>query len=380
MRIAVNTRLLIKNKLDGIGRFSFEILKRITTNHPEIEFHFIFDRPFSSEFIFSKNIIPHILAPQTRHPILWWIWFQIRLPKLIKKINPDLFFSPDGFMPTQISTPTVITIHDINFEHRPKDLAWSHSFFYRKYFKQYAKLSNHIITVSHFSKKDIIEKYAIDQSKISVMYNGISNIFTEIPEKEKTKIKNQYSAGCDFFLFIGSLHKRKNIRNLLLAFDIYKSCNPKSKNKLIIIGNKKWWDKKTENDFKNMKFRSEVIFLGSIEDNIMKSILAAAKALIFTSIFEGFGLPIIEAMKSGVPVITSNTSAMPEVAGNAALIVNPHDINDINTAIQKIDTNNELRSELIQKGKERIKIFDWKKTSDGIGEILKKQIHTNGKI
>ena len=380
MRIAVNTRLLIKNKLDGIGRFSFEILKRITTNHPEIEFHFIFDRPFSSDFIFSKNIVPHVLSPQTRHPILWWIWFEIRLPKLINRINPDVFFSPDGFTPTQLSVPTVITLHDINFEHRPKDLAWSHSFFYRKYFKQYAQLSSHIITVSHFSKNDIIKKYEISQNKISVMYNGISSIFKEIPKNERIKIREQYSEGCDFFLFIGSLHKRKNIRNLLLAFDLYKSTNLKSQNKLIIIGNKKWWDTKTEKDFKNMRFKTDVIFLGSIKDDIMKLILASAKALIFISIFEGFGIPIIEAMKSGVPVITSNTSAMPEVAGNAALTVNPYDINEITAAIHKIDTSRELRNNLIKKGKERIKLFDWQKTSDGILKILKNQINTNGKI
>ena len=273
-----------------------------------------------------------------------------------------------------------MTLHDINFEHRPRDLAWSHSFFYRKYFKQYAQLTNHIITVSHFSKKDIIEKYQIPTNKISVMYNGISNIFKEIPKNERIKIQNQYSQGCEFFLFIGSLHKRKNIRNLLLAFDLYKSNNLKSKNKLIIIGNKKWWDKTTENDFKKMRFKKEVVFLGSVEDNIMKLILASAKALVFISIFEGFGLPIIEAMKSGVPVITSNTSSMPEVAGNAALIVNPHDINEISAAIQKIDTNETLRNQLIKKGHERIKFFDWEKTSEEIGKIFKNLITENEKI
>jgi glycosyltransferase involved in cell wall biosynthesis len=212
------------------------------------------------------------------------------------------------------------------------------------------------------------------------MYNGISSIFKEIPKNERIKIREQYSEGYDFFLFIGSLHKRKNIRNLLLAFDLYKSTNLKSQNKLIIIGNKKWWDTKTEKDFKNMRFKTDVIFLGSIKDDIMKLILASAKALIFISIFEGFGIPIIEAMKSGVPVITSNTSAMPEVAGNAALTVNPHDINEITAAIHKIDTSRELRNNLIKKGKERIKLFDWQKTSDGILKILKNQINTNGKI
>ena len=109
MRVAVNTRLLIKNKLDGIGRFAFETLKRITKNHPEVEFHFIFDRPFSEDFIFNDNIVPHVLTPPARHPILWYIWFQIQLPKLLTQINPDILFSPDGFIPvsyTHLTLPT----------------------------------------------------------------------------------------------------------------------------------------------------------------------------------------------------------------------------------------------------------------------------------
>ena len=131
MRVAINTRLLVKNQLDGIGKFTFEILKRITINNPKVEFHFIFDRAFSSDFIFSKNIIPHILPPSTRHPLLWYIWFEVQLPKLIKKINPNVFFSPDGFIPTHSQTPCVTTIHDINFEHNPTNLPWTHSLFYR---------------------------------------------------------------------------------------------------------------------------------------------------------------------------------------------------------------------------------------------------------
>ena len=117
-----------------------EILKRITQNHPEIDFHFIFDRPFSQEFIFSKNITPHIIHPPTRHPFLWYVWFELTLPNLInKKINPDLFFSPDGFLSTKINTPSVNVIHDINFEHRPQDLAWTHSTYYRYYFQKNIK-------------------------------------------------------------------------------------------------------------------------------------------------------------------------------------------------------------------------------------------------
>ena len=371
MRIAVNTRLLIKNKLDGIGRYSFEVLKRIVKTNPTIEFHFIFDRPFSNDFIFANNIKTHILRPPTRHPLLWYIWFEIQLPKLIKNIKPNLLFSPDGFMSTKLEkTPTVITIHDINFEHRPDDLNWLHSLYYRKYFKQYANLSKHIITVSEFSKKDIINSYQITKNKITVAYNGVGSDFRSIPIEQKKIIKEKYSDKKDFFLFLGSLHKRKNIKNLLLAFDIYRLKN--GKNKLLVIGKKKWWDKQTEYIYQNMQYKEDVIFIGQINDDIMVNILASSKALCFVSLFEGFGLPIIEAMKCNVPVITSNTSAMPEIAGDAALIVDPHDIHDISHAMFQIDNNPQLCNQLIQKGNQIIQKFQWDNTAHIISETLLK--------
>ena len=129
-----------------------------------------------------------------------------------------------------------------------------------------------------------------------------------------------------------------------------------------------------------MSFKNDVIFMGSIDVNLVALILASAKALVFISLFEGFGLPIIESMKSGVPVITSNTSSMPEIAGQAALIVNPYDTNNVAEAMENIDKNEQLRYELIKKGKERIKFFDWETTSNQIFKILKHYNNTNRKI
>ena len=115
MKVAINTRLLLKDNLDGIGRFSYEIIKRIVKQNPKAEFHLIFDRNFSKKYIFSKNVHGHVLSPPTRHPILWFIWFQFKLPLLLKKINPDVFYSPDGFTSTRLNgLPSVVTIHDIN--------------------------------------------------------------------------------------------------------------------------------------------------------------------------------------------------------------------------------------------------------------------------
>jgi len=368
VRVAINTRLLIQDKLDGIGRFTFETLKIIVNNNPEIEFHFIFDRPFSSKFILNHNITPHVLSPQTRHPILWYIWLEWKLPNLLKKIKADVFFSPDGFMPVNCSIPTVTTIHDINFEHRPHDLRWTHSLFYRFFFKKYAKSANQIITVSKFSKNDIIKTYKIKPEKIHVTHNGVSEMFEKISDNKKQIIKQKYSNNCDFFVFIGSLHKRKNIKHLLISFEEYKKDNGKLK--LLIIGENKWTDQSVKNIYQNMTFKKDVVFLGRIADEKLVDILGSSYALCFISLFEGFGLPIIEAMKLGVPVITSNTSCMPEIAKDCAMIVDPHNTNQIKNAMHQISTNQLLRKALIQKGEARAKDFNWSTSADIIWKVI----------
>ena len=379
MRVAVNTRLLIESKMDGIGRYAVEVLKRITIKNPQVEFHFIFDRPFSKKFIFSSNITPHVLTPSTRHPILWYIWFELQLPKLLKKINPDIFFSPDGFISTQSQYNSIATIHDINFEHRPRDLSWSHSLYYRNFFQKYAHRATHIITVSKFCKEDIASRYNINKQKISVIYNGVSNKFRKIDENEKSQIRNKYTNGQDFFIFIGSLHKRKNINNILKSFEEYKMQS--GKYKFLIAGEQKWLNKETKNNYNNMKFKKDVVFLGRVEEEELPVILGSAKALCFTSLFEGFGLPIIEAMKASVPVITSNISSMPEIAKDAAIMVNPYETNEITNALWKIEKNKKLIQKLVDLGNKRVQLFKWEKSADQTWKILKNSVkHEYNKI
>ena len=164
------------------------------------------------------------------------------------------------------------------------------------------------------------------------------------------------------------MHKRKNLKNLLLAFDGYR--NNGGQNKLLIIGKKKWWDHETEKVFKKLKSKNHVKFLGRVSDNEMINILASSKALCFVSFFEGFGLPILEAMKCETPVICSNTSAMPEISGNASILVNPYCHHEITNAMLKID--NSSNSEMVAKGILNLNRFDWCKSAEQIFEIILK--------
>ena len=139
IHIAVNTRLLLPGKLDGIGWFTYHTLQKITADHPEVSFTFLFDRPWSQEFIFGKNVHPAALFPQARHPFLYYWWFQYSVPSALRKLNADLFLSPDGYLSLRTDVPQLAVIHDLNFEHYPGDLPALTSRYYRHFFPKFAR-------------------------------------------------------------------------------------------------------------------------------------------------------------------------------------------------------------------------------------------------
>lgn len=375
MKIAINTRLLLKNQLEGIGWYTYETLKRIAHNHPEHEFFFIFDRDYSHDFLFSDNITAIKIGPPTRHPLLWWFWFEHQIPKKLKEINADIFLSTDGFLSLKTYIPSIVVMHDLNFEHNPERLKWSHSWYYRKFFKQYAQKAKKVITVSAFSKNDISETYNINPNKIEVSHNGVDDFFQPISDQEKNSVKKEYSQGSDYILILGAINPRKNIQNQLIAFNNFK-LNNKSNHKLLIVGKKMKWDDSAQQLLDSLRYKEDIIFTGHLNKEKIKNIYGAASCLLFASYFEGFGIPIIEAQKCACPVITSHCSSMPEVAGDAALLVNPNSTDEIEDAIKQIVNNTELSASLIKKGLSHSKQFSWDNTADvlwsAIESVLKK--------
>lgn len=362
MVIAVNTRLLLKGKLEGIGWFTLETLKRITINHPEHQFVFIFDRPYNEDYIFSENIIPVVIGPPTRHPVLWYLWFEFQIPKILKKYNVDLFLSPDGYLSGRTEIPQLAVIHDINFVHRPDDLPWLKAKYYNFFFPRFAKIARRIATVSFYSKEDITRSFRVDYDKIDVVYDGINQIFEPIDADLKQQVRDKYAEGESFFLFIGALHPRKNVSGLLKAFDAFKSAGNNGA-KLLIVGGEMHKTGEIFETFDNMRFKKDVVFTGRVPTKELHHILGAALSLVFVPFFEGFGIPIVEAMSAGVPVICSNTTSMPEVGGNAVLYADPVKIEQIAEAMSKIGKEEEFREELIRKGFEQKGKFSWDKTA-----------------
>lgn len=369
MNIAVNARELLKGRMEGIGRYIFETTQRIVLDHPQDQFFFFFDRPYDESFIFANNVTPVVLYPQARHPILWYLWFEWSVPYYLKKHNIDVFYSGDTYLSLKTNVPTLLVCHDIAYKHYPNHLRKSHLSYYKNNFPKFHKKAKHIVAVSEFTRQDIIATYGLDPGKVSVGYNACPNGFEVLTSESKDSIKKNLSDGAPYFIYVGSLHPRKNMVNLIKAFDLFKTKH-KTNHKLVLVGRMAWKNEQLQDTYKTIKQKDDIIFTGHLSNEDLPKYVGAAEALTYVSVFEGFGIPLLEAMSAGTPVITSNVSSMPEVAGDAAYLIDPHSPESIAEGMYSLHNNKGLRDQLIAKGKERSANFDWQNTANHIYKQL----------
>lgn len=370
MKIAVNTRLLLKDRLEGIGWFSHESLCRITQQHPEHQFYFIFDRPFDDSFVYADNVTPLVAYPPARHPYLWYLFFEWGVPYQLNRIRPDLFLSTDGWIPLHLKdTPIVDVIHDLNFEHHPDFIKPSVLRYYNRFFHRFAQRADRIATVSEFTRQDIHQLYGVPSDHIDVVYNGCNESFTPLTAQEQQTVRDQFSNGCEYFLFVGLIHKRKNLANIFKAFDTFKD-KEVSNAKLLVVGDKKWWQGEISDTYEAMRHQSDVVMMGRQPVEVLCKLYASARALVYVSLFEGFGIPIVEAFNAETAVITSDVTSMPEVAGDAAVLVDPHQVEQISEAMRMLWKDDQKRTQLISSGRERKKLFGWQQTADRLWQTI----------
>jgi len=257
----------------------------------------------------------------------------------------------------------MMIIHDLSFIHF-KDTFSLKSRFWHKILRVKKEISEskRIFTPSEFTKNDIKNTLKINAKKIKIIYEGGGENFAKKSQKKIEKIRKKYNLPNKFLLSLSTLEKRKNLKTLIKAF-LKSSCKDLY---LVLAG------QKNNSIFAelNLPKNERVIFTGFIPEEDKNALYSASFAFIFPSLFEGFGLPLLEAMASGVPVLCSNTSSMPEVVGNSALLFNPLKKEDISVKIEKIYTDAELRKNLIQKGLNRAKEFSWESSAKKILECL----------
>jgi glycosyltransferase involved in cell wall biosynthesis len=360
VKIAINTRWLLPGRREGIGWYTYHIVKRLINELPHADFHLMYDRKIKTPLIAGVNVTNHVVYPQARHPLLWTFWNEITVPAALGRIRPDVYFSPDGFLPKRGNYAKIVSIHDLNFEEGSAFLQPNAQHYYQKYIRAAAVRADHIFTVSDYSKKDIEKHYNIPAKKVSFAHNGPQQEYSDL-HSDGHRTKERYAQSQPYFLFVGAQNPRKNLHRIFQAFDAFCQVveTGQTPYKLVLVGEKMLWNEEINFAWKNMRHQDRVIFTGRLTTNELNKVYSAATALVFPSLFEGFGMPIIEAFASGCPVITSHSSSMPEVAGNAALLVDPIQHEEITRAMLTIANDEALRKQLRQRGFARAKVFNW---------------------
>jgi glycosyltransferase involved in cell wall biosynthesis len=371
MRIALNARFLLPGQLEGYGYFIQEVFRRLAASHPEHQFLLIFDRPHDQRPEFPSNVSSVVTGPPARHPILWKFWFDVKLPRVLKRWKADVLLSIDGICSLRTAIPQCLVIHDLAFLHFPSHIRKLHLLFYRRYTPAFIRQAKRVATVSEFSKRDIVQQYGTDPLKIDVVYSAAKSVFQKISGHDAAAVKAQYTGGKEFFLFVGAIHPRKNPVNLLKAFSIFKK-RQKSNFKLLIAGRLAWKYDSFLQNLKNYKYRDDVHLLGYVAEDELVHIMQSAYALVYPSLLEGFGVPVLEAMQCGVPVITAGHSPMEEIAGEAALYADPENIDELAEKMMRLYKDEILRSQLIARGLTIALNYSWDRTADLLWQSILK--------
>ena len=370
MRIAVNTRFLIPGQLEGFGWYTHEIRRRMVIQHPEDQFIFFFDRAYDPRFVYAPNVKPIVLYPPARLPVLFRIWFEWAVPRALIKQHADVFFSPDSMCSLRSKVPAVMTCHDLVPLHFPNQIEKRHRTYLLENLPKWLRRANRVITVSEFVKTDIAQTCQIPIDKIDAVYNACREGFSPLSSSEIEAVRQQYADGQSYFFYAGAIHPRKNVPRMIEAFDIFKQ-ETKAPVKLLLAGRFAWQTGEVKTAWEQAACKQDIRFLGYVDEDALPKLTAASLASVYISISEGFGLPLVEAMACQVPVMTSNTSCLPEVAGDAALLVDPYSLEAIADGMNSLYSNAQLRNELIEKGKTQLEKYDWDKAAEKVYQILK---------
>lgn len=347
----------------GIGNYTFNLIKEFSELDKVQNSFFLINYEDNELFPnLNKIIVPNPVKNSIKKSFYFWhLYIQLKLKK--SNFGMDIIHSPENatlFM--RICQKKVITVHDITPFLFPESFSPLTLFRYRLLFKRTLKTADKIISDSHSTKKDLMNHFNVPDDKISVVHLGIDEKFRVLDMNDVDRIRTKYSLNDPFILYVGTLEPRKNISTLIKAF--YKIKNKNSIHKLVIAGKKGWKYKNVFNIIDELHLQNEIIFVDYVPYEDLPGLYNAADLFVYPSLYEGFGLPPLEAMACGTPVITSNVSSLPEVVGNAAIMFDPHDVEELANSMCAILNNEISKKDLIKNGLEQVKKFSWKRCAE----------------
>jgi len=370
MLIGIDASRSTAQERTGTESYSLNLIRHLLALESEHRYRLYFNRPPSYKLQIMNCELRIIPFPR--------LWTHLRLSWEMICHPPDVLFVPAHVLPLVHPRRSVVTIHDLGYLYYPE----SHRLLDRLYLdlstRYNARAATHLIADSSATKRDLVERYGTEPDKITVVYPGYDGTTFQPVRDEGTieAVKAKYNIAGHYILFVGTLQPRKNLTRLIEAFSNIQ--HPTSNIQLVIAGKKGWLYHDIFRQVEKLGLGEGVVFTGYVPEGDLPALMSGARLFVFPSLYEGFGLPVLEAMACGVPVVCSNASSLPEVAGDAAVLVDPLDVEGMAAAMERVLGNNELRAELIERGFEQAGKFSWEKCARETLKVLEMVGWSNG--
>lgn len=350
----------IKDRV-GSGVYAYELLKEFVKNKNHNFTVYLKEKPLDDLPEETANFQYRVFGPKK-------FWTRFALPlNLTFGPKPDIYFSLGHYGPQFSKVPYVVTIFDLSYLHFPQLFKKDDLYQLTNWSRHSIEKARHIFAISNSTKDDIVKNYKVPPSKITVTYMGYDKKFSPQPESLVEKTKSKYKIKGDYIIFIGTLQPRKNIKRLIEAFILVRG---KVDNlSLVIVGKKGWLYDSIFQKVKDFNLTSHVIFTDYVPQEELPALISGAKLYVLPSLYEGFGIPVIEAQACRVPTVVSNTSSLPEVVGESAILIDPQNIQSISKGIKNA-LEPKTRVVLVKKGLQNIKRFSWQKCAAETLQVL----------
>jgi glycosyltransferase involved in cell wall biosynthesis len=352
----------------GTENYSWHLLRALMRCGPQHRFRLYSPTPLPDGWLAEGNNAETCIIPFPR------LWTHVRLSAELWQRRPDLLFIPAHVMPLSCPPPAIVTVHDLGYRYFPK----AHTLPARLYLDwtthRHVRLARHLVVDSRATADDLQRFYHASPAKMTIIYPGVDPALTQVTNPaEIARSRKKYGLPARYLLYIGTIQPRKNLERLVKAFSRALpsfACTDTGDIVLVIAGSPGWLYESVFELVQSLGLEQKVIFVGYVDEEDKAPLLSGAAALVFPSLYEGFGLPVLEAMACGLPVLTSKTSSLPEVAGDAALLVDPEDEEAISAGMLRLVLDDAKREELIRRGFDQVKRFSWDSAAQALLSLI----------